>query len=192
MKSSNNFCNQHNEPLSMDLKVLVRHYIQNHRSNSELKIFEKSSSFSEALEKASMAINDKGKRFDHQRRLPSESLKESKESLFKIMTLLNASKDFAELHDLIKKTLDEVCGVGELFYYDTALRLGAFLKLFPECVHLHRGTRDGAKALGLNWQANTLDPKIFPPPIQKLSPHEIEDFLCIYKKRLKGDSNGHA
>lgn len=58
-----------------------------------------------------MPINDKGKRFDHQRRLPSESLKESKESLFKIMTRLNASKDFAELHDLIKKHSTKYVGL---------------------------------------------------------------------------------
>ena len=37
----------------MDLKVLVRYYIQHYRLNSELEYFEKIQSFSEVLEKAS-------------------------------------------------------------------------------------------------------------------------------------------
>ena len=170
----------------MDLKVLVRHYIKicRPRLSSELKYFEKIQPFSEVLEKASMAINKNGKRFDHQRRLTSASLEGSKVCLSKVINPLKACKNFAELHDLLEKVLHDVHVIGELYCYDTALRLGAFLGIYPELVYLHRGTRDGAKALGLDWRSKTLDLKIFPQPLQKLKPHEIEDFLCIYKKYL--------
>jgi hypothetical protein len=40
--------------------------------------------------------------------------------------------------------------------YDTALRIGAKLKLFPTKVYLHAGTRLGARALGLDDSAATL------------------------------------
>ena len=186
-KGGSSHCRTTDEPTGKSLETLVRHYIKICRSrlNSELEYFEKNPSFSEALEKASMAINEKGKRFDHQRRLTSVSLEGSKVRLSKVINSLKTCKNFAELHDLLEKLLHDVHGIGELYCYDTALRLGAFLGIYPELVYLHRGTRDGARALGLNWKEDTLDPKIFPPPIQELSPHEIEDFLCIYKKHLK-------
>jgi hypothetical protein len=55
-----------------------------------------------------------------------------------------------ELHALIKRTIHSIGGLRELYTYDMALRIGAFLGLAPEFVYLHRGTRAGARALGLN------------------------------------------
>jgi hypothetical protein len=48
-------------------------------------------------------------------------------------------------------------------------------------VHLHRGTRTGARALGLDTSRSFLKPTDLPKEIRSLRPHEIEDFLCIYK-----------
>lgn len=191
MKSSDNPCDSPKEHLSADLASLVRHYIKVHRPRSEYELeYFKKMLFPSALEKASLAINAQGKRFSHQRRLTSESLNESKKRLSKTTIQLKDCRTFAELYDLVEGILHEVYGVNELYYYDTALHLGASLGICPEVVYLHRGTRDGAKALGLDWRSKTLDPKIFPHPIRKLRPHEIEDFLCIYKGHLKGKSNG--
>ena len=73
--------------------------------------------------------------------------------------------------------------------YDTAHRIGAFLGLEPEHVYVHAGTTVGAKALGLKsidgWVAMDDLPEVF----RKLKPYEVEDFLCIYKKKLKESSN---
>jgi len=173
-------------PSGKKFDKLVRHYIKNCQPHlkSELEYFERMPSPSAALEKAARAINEKGKRFNHQRRLTSKSLEESKDRLFKGMTQWKECKNFAELHDLLETVLYDVHGIGELYCYETSLRLGAYLGLYPEFVYLHRGTRDGAKALGIDWRSKTLDPQIVPNPIRELKPHEIEDFLCIYKKHL--------
>jgi hypothetical protein len=42
-----------------------------------------------------------------------------------------------------------MCGIGTLTASDTALRIGGFLKLQPDRVYLHAGTKDGAKLFGL-------------------------------------------
>ena len=65
--------------------------------------------------------------------------------------------------------------------YDTVLRIGAKLDLFPDRVYLHCGTREGARALGLKWRDPWLKVDELPRELRRLKPHEIEDFLCIYK-----------
>lgn len=76
-------------------------------------------------------------------------------------------------------------GIGELTVYDTALRIGAKLGLLPKKVYLHAGTRAGARALGLNWKATSLAVRELPSELLTLTPHEIEDCLCIFKDKLK-------
>jgi hypothetical protein len=75
--------------------------------------------------------------------------------------------------------------VGELMVYDTALRIGAFLKLEPVSVYLHAGTKTGAKALGLTVSGKkNINVTDLPKEFRKLKPHEIEDCLCIYKDNI--------
>jgi hypothetical protein len=77
-----------------------------------------------------------------------------------------------------------VRGIGELYAYDTALRLGAHLRLLPRHVYLHAGTRRGARALGLDHRAKSLATTSLPAALRRLRPHEIEDVLCIYEDWL--------
>lgn len=68
--------------------------------------------------------------------------------------------------------------------YDTALRIGAKLDLEPEVVYLHRGTRSGMGALGLNISRPFIELHELPRELRSLRPHEIEDCVCIYKSEL--------
>ena len=68
--------------------------------------------------------------------------------------------------------------------YDTALRIGAKLGLEPEVVYLHRGTRSGMKALGLDVGRPFIEVDELPQALRSLRPHEIEDCVCIYKSEL--------
>ena len=81
--------------------------------------------------------------------------------------------------------LEPISGAGELYVYDTSLRIGAKSNLLPTKVYLHAGTRVGARALGLDGQAKTLEVSMLPPEFRQLEPHEIEDVLCIFKVDLK-------
>ena len=71
-------------------------------------------------------------------------------------------------------------GIRALTIYDTPIRIGAFVKLQPERVYLHAGTKEGAKALGF-YSRETLAVSELPKMFSRLTPAEIEDCLCIYK-----------
>ena len=179
---------QSREPLERHptLAAVVRAYVANHRAKAadELDGFRIEPSLPAAIERAGMAQRRDGKRYDHQRRLSREVLRTATAALHRAS--LADAKNFADLHRRVKEALGRVSGVGELMLYDTTLRIGAHLGLLPETVYLHGGTRQGARALGLDWRADHLEVADLPGEgLQALALHEIEDCLCIYKDRLK-------
>jgi hypothetical protein len=92
---------------------------------------------------------------------------------------------FEELLERIETLIGPIPGVGELMVYDTALRIGAIVGVEPDRVYLHRGTRQGARALGLATGGNVLFMDQLPPQLRRLKPREVEDLLCIYKADLE-------
>src|SRR5215468_2342022 len=67
-----------------------------------------------------------------------------------------------------------------MYVYDTALRIGAKLGVFPKEVYLHAGTRVGARKLGLDASKPTVKMSFLPTHLRTLRPHEVEDVLCIF------------
>ena len=124
------------------------------------------------------------KRHGHQRRIRKTAIQAT------LTRLKSADRIFADCmsFECVLKRLTEKCqeipGVGDLYLYDSALRIAAFRKWEPERVHLHAGALEGAKELGLDVKCAPLSVGDFPGPIRKLKSHEIEDFLCIYKGSL--------
>lgn len=54
-------------------------------------------------------------------------------------------------------------------------------------VYLHAGTREGAKKLDIEGDVALLSD--FPKEIQSLGATHAENFLCLYKNRLKPNKN---
>jgi len=168
------------------LREMVRHYILHYRPRAQAELWSFCRQpFEAAVHGATLALDEHGKRFSHQWRLKQPALRKAEGILSDSSAKLRNSKSFADLHKLIMALLEGIGGLGELYYYDTALRIGANLKLMPQLVYLHRGTREGARALGLDWRADSLDRGALPKELAPLKPHEIEDFLCIYKPWLR-------
>jgi len=122
-----------------------------------------------------------GAKLSHQRRIPETSLSEARDRLLENLAALRASKTFDELHDSIEAMIRPIRKIGELAVYDITLRIGARFGIEPDKVYLHRGTRDGAKALGLEFRKSALELGELPKPLRVLTAREIEDVLCIYK-----------
>lgn len=61
--------------------------------------------------------------------------------------------------------------------YDVAHRIVAYLGLEPEHVYLHRGTRVGARALGLGRGRQWIDLAELPDEFGRLTLAETEDCL---------------
>jgi len=163
---------------------ILRHYDREHRPRAlqELGWFAESTSLREAISRAALATDWRGKRFEHQWRISPEALSQARACLLAAKSTIRGCSTFEELLATVTSELDNLCGVREMYCYDTALRVGAYMRLFPERVYLHRGTRKGARALGLVVRKKqALDISELPVELRNLPPHEIEDILCIYK-----------
>jgi hypothetical protein len=171
----------------MKLEAIVRTYIRKIRPRAQAEIdwFAQQPSLDAVIEKAALAINRKGKRYSHQRRLKKAALKQALRALLDESGAIEQTHNFDDLFKLIGAAVKPIPGIGELYVYDTSLRIGAKLNLFPTMVYLHAGTRRGARALGLNDSEATLKVSALPKEFRILEPHELEDLLCIFKDELK-------
>lgn len=169
-----------------DLAAIVRAYKDCGRAKlrAQLASFRAEPSLSSAVQRAGLAMRPDGKRYDHQRRLKRVVLQKGTRRLQNAS--LKGAPDFDALYRIVEGTIGLLHGIGEITVYDTALRIGAKLGVKPRLVYVHGGTRQGARALnlGLAWRLPYLPPSAFPPQLQELEPHEIEDCLCIFRDKL--------
>jgi len=136
-----------------------------------------------AISFAALALTPELSRHAHQRRIPGHALAAADRRLQRAR--LGNCIRFSDLHAAVKRVGDAIDGLGELWTYDTALRIGNWLEREPDMVYLHSGTRVGARNLGLDHHAASIALEALPAELQQLSPAECEDFLCIYKDRLQ-------
>jgi hypothetical protein len=171
----------------MNLSKIVKSYKKYCRSGAERerRYFRIQRTFEDALKLAALAQKPDGKRFGHQRRIPKTVLLKSLSVLLKHSRPLKKSDTFEELHGKLSDLVGNIKGIGALYLYDTAFRIGAFLNLEPVYVYLHAGTSRGAKNLGLKQTYGLINLNILPPALKKLRAWEVEDILCIYKDELK-------
>jgi len=139
----------------------------------------------EAVRLAGLAQTKEGKRFSHQRRVPTAALRRSADRLQDALPDLKAARDFDALYALVQATVGELRGIGALTVYDTANRLGGKLKLEPRRVYLHAGTLAGARAIGIPTEQDVVAMSVFPKEFRRLRPREVEDALCIFEARLR-------
>ena len=180
--------NCRSNPLSgkPDLSALASRFRRDHAqgARSESEFFRRLPSLELAIHHVAFAIDARGRCYDHQFRIRRVARVRAQEIFTGSMRGLRACRSFQALHTLLESLLLPVRGLGELYVYDAALRLGAYLGLVPDFVYLHAGTRHGASVLGLGRGRSYLEMHELPPPLQGLSPDEVESFLCIYKAYL--------
>ncbi|MBM4461381.1 MAG: hypothetical protein FJ011_27100 [Chloroflexi bacterium] len=171
----------------MSIKAIVRTYTSNIRPRMKVELdwFRRQPDLASAIERAALAINSAEKRYSHQRRLKKAVLEQARDALLMNITLIERCHTFDELFELLEAIVPPINGIGELYVYDTCLRIGAKLGILPTEVYLHAGTRAGVKALGLDGTARSLDVSALPADLQQLEPYEIEDLLCIFKTDLE-------
>jgi len=165
------------------LGALVADYIRRYgsRHNTEFTWYTRMT-LTEAVRIAAISTTQDGKRHPHQRRIPAPVLTTGARLLATLD--LSRIRSFDELHDVIAKVRRRVPGLGAVWTYDVATRVATKLKLVPQRVYLHTGTRAGAKTLGCSVRAGVLEMSDLPREIRRLTPAQAEDFLCIYKDDL--------
>ena len=164
-------------------------YIEYHRDDAvgELGFYREMPTLRLAIRRAARAHTADGGKHLRQRRIPCDVLRAFGARLARRERALHEAGSFDELHRVVQGVGDLIHGIGELAVYDTALRIGANLRLPPKQVYLHRGTRDGSEAVGVGRQRSTIAVSELPAAFACLEPHEIEDCLCIFKGLLKGN-----
>src|SRR5271156_1213742 len=140
------------ESRAVDLENIVRIYTLKirPRAQAELAWFSNQPTLAAAICTAALALNSKQKRYSHQRRIERTAIRQSLAILSHFEGPIRKCADFPGLFKLIRVELLHVTGIGELYVYDTALRIGTKLGVFPEKVYLHAGTRIGVRTLGLD------------------------------------------
>lgn len=127
-----------------------------------------------------------GKKHSHLNRVRNDELDDLQKKLQAKKEEIRAAKDFDALYDFIQGQFRPGVWVAArnrlLTVYDIALRIGAFLGKEPKRVYLQRGSLKGAQLLG--FEGPTVDPKDLPEAFSRLTPTEIEDFLCCKKSEL--------
>ncbi|MEH2254662.1 hypothetical protein [Nostoc sp.] len=166
--------------------VIIKHYERKHWQNKidEINWFRSQSSLIQAIELAAIAKDHRGRRYSHQRRIKPLALDRAKTVLVGITNIFQQCLTFEQVHELVKTELHKICGIGELYVYDTSFRIGAKLNLLPEKVYLHAGVGKGASALGLDIAGHAIEMDTLPDELKHLPPYEVEDILCIYKDQF--------
>ena len=170
----------------MKWEAIIHHYNLHHRprQQKELNWFRQQPSLEAAIITAARAKDERGKRYRHQNKIHRKAIPQAESLLLEKCDELQNRRSFHELWSLIKGVLELIDGIGELYIYDAALRIGAYLNLSPDRVYLHRGTRAGAKAFGfVTRKKEWLNLGGLPNMLRELPAHEIEDILCIYKDK---------
>jgi hypothetical protein len=91
------------------------------------------------------------------------------------------ARNFDDLLAITTHVLRDVYRTGELYRYDTTLRISYYLDRLPTRVYLHAGTRTGAQRLGLSGNKGYVERNDVPVELRDRPAHEIEDIVCIYK-----------
>ncbi|MBS0660781.1 MAG: hypothetical protein JSR82_21390 [Verrucomicrobia bacterium] len=148
----------------------------------ERDYFRRSGSLPEAVRRAALAIDQRGKRHSHQRRLKLEVLKRARKAL--PVARLRRAGSFAEIHRIVEDSIRPIRGIGKLAVYDIAHRIGTYLNLAPEEVFIHAGVRQGLRAVVPGWKKPTIRPADLPAPLSDLPAEDVENLLCIYHDQL--------
>lgn len=167
----------------LSLKELVVRFRREHagKLEEELQFFQTLPSIDIVIEHIATATDGDGRCFDHQFRILRAARPKARAILTRSAEKLRDCSSFHQLHSLLDELLSPIFGLGSLYVYDSALRLGAFLGLTPKFVYLHAGTRKGARVLGLGAGREYLETRELPAPLQILTADQIESFLCTYR-----------
>jgi hypothetical protein len=119
--------------------------------------------------------------FSHQRRVGKEKANLGYEALKHKEKELQLSQSFEEILSITDEVSKQFYRLGQLWSYDTALRIGFQKKVYPKNVCLKAGVKKGYKKIFNQNSKNRFEEKVtFLKVLQVLEPYEIENFLCIW------------
>jgi hypothetical protein len=163
---------------------LIAHYKRWKASNPDTWVEHAANqtSLHDAITVAAASRDADGKKHPHQYRLQNDTLNAYGANLHNYEADLRQSVSFDDIMEIAYEA--RIPGIGELAVYDTAIRIGSYLDIWPENIYLHAGARVGAYAIVPNLNSNVISREELPEPFRSsdLTGYDLEDMLCIYKK----------
>lgn len=174
----------------MNLEKYVDDYLHEWADKLEhMKSFFEEKELIPILFNASTGILDDNKMNQHQWRVGKLRAQQGVEILKLEERAILSSKSFEDIFNITEKVRKEITGLGDLWSYDTALRIGFNLGIYPTRVYVQCGVKNGLKlVLGSIPRGRSLPINIFGPDLRVLKPYQIENFLCIIGKKSKKKS----
>ncbi|UGS21837.1 hypothetical protein [Flavobacterium cyclinae] len=173
----------------MNLKEDIQTYIEaNGKHLQNVKTAFENFDLKETIEKAAKAIDptNDNKMFSHQRRVGYKVAYSGYESLKERENDLRNCRSFEEILEITNEVSKQIFRLGQLWSYDTALRIGFQKKVYPKNVYLQAGVLKGYKKIfNRNPKDRFEEKNKFPKELQILEPYEIENFLCIWGNNKK-------
>ena len=137
-----------------------------------------------AIEFASIGKEPNGKMHSHQRRVGYRKGMLGADELARKIEEIKRCTSFDDIFSITETVKKDIYRLGDLWSYDTALRIGFNLKIYPQQVYVQCGVVKGIKKVlsGRIPKERCVPTSIFPSELQELKAYEMENFLCIYGK----------
>jgi hypothetical protein len=138
-----------------------------------------------ALARSAYGRDAWGVKHPHQYRLTDAALSAARTLAMARGESFFAARDFETLLHLAREIQHAIYGLGRMWTYDFAERIGAHLEIGPtHTVYVQCGALVGARNLDLRVRSGRLLHAELPAALRVLEAGEVEDFLCIKKSRL--------
>lgn len=166
------------------LALMVAEYVRVGRPRSEMswRWHSGAGSLREAIRRAAIAARADGQVEEYQRGIPARSRWELGGRIAQLP--VGRAGSFAQLHDLVKLAAATVPGLDSGRIYETAFRLGAYLRLRPDYVYLHPRARAGAWALWITSSTARIARPAYPVELRVLRSWEVTEFLDLNRGEL--------
>lgn len=169
------------------MKNSISIYIAEHGKHIQnVKAYFESITLSEAIGQAAKAIDptNNNKMFHHQRRIGKVKAVEGYELLKYKDVDFKACTSFDEIM-IITGVMNNVPKLGNLWSYDSALRIGFHLRIYPKDFYIQAGVVKGyVKLFNKKPRARKIVKSEF-PMLAELEAYEIENFLCVWGEEKK-------
>lgn len=108
------------------LEILVAEYRREHHRHlvQERQFFERLPSLDLVIHHVALAVDEHGRCFDHQFRIRRSARREAERVLLESRNTIRKSRSFDDLHRQLEHLLLPIQGIGEMYIYDAAVRLG--------------------------------------------------------------------
>ena len=119
------------------LRQIAEDYQYNHLPivKREIKWFHTQPDFKTALETAATATSSQGVRYEHQHGIKVSAVDQALKALVREQEQIMWAIDFESMYTALDNLLKPIDGIGGMYVYDTALRIGAYRNIFPQFIN---------------------------------------------------------